>query len=112
MQPNDKPREDKARNLSRHQYGTLKYIAENKVTLAYLRHAHANTLGSIAYWNWIAVQGKDDNSLVVLTKSGQEQLYIYTHASLNERGKEGELTARCLRLLKHTRRVVEMRKSA
>ncbi len=97
------------RVLSRHQYGTLKFIHDNHVTLDYLRGAHANTLGSIAYNGWIVKKGSGGDAEVVLTKSGEEQLRIYTHASLNERQHEADLTERCMRLLAHARgRVVSM----
>jgi len=96
--------DDKPRNLSRHQYGTLKFISQNKVTLAYLRHFHANTLGSIAHWNWIAIKGNSDDSPVELTPAGEAELKSYVEASFNERSHEGDLTERCLRLLRHVRR--------
>ena len=97
------------RNLSRHQYGTLKFIHSNHVTLEYLRHAHANTLGSLAYNGWIMKRGSGEKAEVVLTGAGEEQLRIYSHASINERQHERELTDRCLRLLAHARgRVVSM----
>jgi len=89
------------RNLSRHQYGSLKFIAHNNVTLEYLRHAHANTLGSLAERGYLERSGE----LIVLSQSGKLALDTYSQASLNERGHEGELTERCLRLLKHTRRI-------
>lgn len=101
--------ETKFRTLSRHQYGTLKFINDNHVTLEYLRHAHANTLGSIAYNGWIVKRGAGESAEVVLTKAGEEQLKIYTHASLNERSHEAELTERCRRLIMHSRgRLVAM----
>lgn len=105
---------EKPRNLSRHQYGTLKFIHENQVTLAYLRHAHANTLGSIAYWKWITLEGVGDDAQVNLTKAGLAELETYTRATLNERATEGDITERCMRLLKYARRsrVVPMTKSA
>lgn len=91
------------RNLSRHQYGTLKFISQNHVTIEYLRNAHANTLGSLAYNNWIAKKGTGEKAEVVLTKSGEDELRMYNEASLNERLHEGELTDRCMRLLQHSR---------
>jgi hypothetical protein len=91
------------RNLSRHQYGTLRFIAQNHVTIEYLRNAHANTLGSIAYNGWIVKKGTGEKAEVVLTKSGEEELRTYNEASLNERQHEGELTDRCMRLLAHSR---------
>ena len=101
--------EIKYRNLSRHQYGTLKFINDNHVPLSYLRHAHGNTLGSVAYNGWIAKRGSGENAEVVLTKAGEEQLRIYMQASLNERSHEADLTERCQRLLMHTRaQVVRM----
>lgn len=101
------------RPLSRHQYGTLKFIHDNKVTMAYLRHAHANTLGSIAQRGYLQKSGQGDDAEIFLTKAGVEALRLYMTASLNERTHEGELTERCLRLLKHTRgRVVHMEKAS
>ena len=106
----------KPRNLSRHQYGTLKFIANNHVTLTYLRHAHGNTLGSCAYNGWIAKTGKGlgDDAEIVLTHAGKEALRTYTEATMNERSHEGDLTERCLRLLTHSRakNVVSLQRSA
>jgi hypothetical protein len=108
-----KQTDNKPRNLSRHQYGTLKFIADNKVTLGYLRHAHGTTLGSIAYHRWIEVRGTGDDALVYLTKAGEEELKSYNHATLNERSHEADITERCMRLLKHARsRVVPIQKTA
>jgi hypothetical protein len=108
-----KQTDNKPRDLSRHQYGTLKFIADNKVTLAYLRHAHGTTLGSLAYQRWIEVRGTDDDAPVYLTKAGEEELKSYNHATLNERSHEADITERCMRLLKHARsRVVPIQKTA
>jgi hypothetical protein len=103
--------DEKPRNLSRHQYGSLKFIAENKVSLAYLRNFHANTLGSIAYWGWIVVNGNSDDSIVSLTPLGEHELKSYQQASFNERSHESDLTDRCQRLLKHARRLRVMQKA-
>ncbi len=91
---------DLIRNLSRHQYGSLKFIHDNHVSLDYLRNAHANTLGSLAERGYLQRDGEN----VVLSQAGIDALHVYTHASLNERAHEGELTDRCMRLLKHVRR--------
>lgn len=106
--------DEKPRNLSRHQYAMLKYLAHNKTTLGYLRHFHANTLGSIAHWKWIAVAGNTDDSLVEVTAAGYVELDAYDKASFNERASEGGLTERCQRLLKYARRsrVVPMTRTA
>jgi hypothetical protein len=103
--------EEKPRNLSRHQYGTLKFIKQNRVTLAYLGHAHGNTLGSVIANRWIVVAGRSEDSPVILTPDGENALRTYTHATLNERAHEGDLTERCARLLRYSR-VVHMPKSA
>jgi hypothetical protein len=101
--------ETKYRTMSRHQYGTLKFIYDNHVTLEYLRHAHANTLGSIALNGWIVKRGSGESAEVVLTKAGEEQMRAYSHASLNERAHEADLTERCRRLLQYSRgKVVSM----
>ena len=113
MQHTDE-KQEAPKGLSRHQYGTLKFLAHNKVTMSYLRVAHANTLGSLAYRGYLMRLGPDDTDIVALTKSGQEALRYYEEASLNERGHEGELTSRCERLLKYStrRNVTQMAKSA
>ena len=99
--------------LSRHQYGTLKFINESNVTLAYLRHAHANTLGSLAQRGYLQKEGSHDNSRVVLTKSGLNALGSYMTASMNERSHEGDLTERCMRLLRVSRsRMLNMDKAS
>ncbi len=102
------------RTLSRHQYGTLKFLHENKVTMGYLRMAHANTLGSLAYRGYLYTthDGTGDKAVVALTKSGEAALRVYQEASLNERSHEAELSARCARLLKHNRNVVRMARTA
>ena len=101
------------RTLSWHQYGTLKFIAENTPTLAYLRIAHAATLTSLLHpgRNYLYVTGRGDEAVVVLTKTGDDALRTYTNATLNERHQERELTERCLRLLKHARRLSAFSKS-
>jgi hypothetical protein len=97
-------KEELPKNLSRHQYGTLRFLAHNKVTMSYLRVAHANTLGSLAYRGYLIKTGPQDNATVILTKSGEAALRHYEQASLNERSHEGELTDRCERLLKYSAR--------
>lgn len=104
----------KPRNMSRYQYGLLKYVRNNHVTLEQLRVAHGTTLGSVAYWGWIARTSSNDDSPIVLTKTGRAELEAYEAADLPIRSTEGELTERCLRLLMHSRRnkVVELAKPA
>ena len=46
---------------------------------------------------------------VFLTEEGAEALKSYDLAQLNQRSHEGELTARCLRLLQHSRRMAIVR---
>jgi hypothetical protein len=101
------------RPLSRHQYGTLKFLSENHVSLDYLGHAHATTLGSLLQRGYLYVSGAGEAAEVLLTKAGEETLRNYLHATLNERSHEGELTERCARLLRQARRTVhQMRKTA
>ncbi len=103
------------RTLSRHQYGTLKFLHENKVTMSYLRVAHANTLGSLAYRGYLYIthDGVGDKAVVGLTKTGLEALKVYQDASLSERQHEADLSDRCQRLLKHARRnVVPLQRTA
>ena len=94
------------KNLSRHQYGSLRFIHTNKVTFSYLRNAHANTLGSLAQRGYLQRLGAGDDALITLSPSGEAALRSYSQGSLNERAHEGELTERCQRLLKHVRRNV------
>lgn len=104
------------RTLSRHQYGTLKFLADNKVTLADLKQANGTTLGSLAYrqYVYIASNGVGDKATVGLTHAGEEALKVYMDATLNVRSHEAEVTERCMRLLKHVRRsnVTPLRKTA
>lgn len=95
--------------LSLHQYGTLKFIRSHRVTLNYLRRAHATTLGSLAYRELICKTSSGDEAEVILTPAGEEAFKSYSNASLNERSHEGELTERCLRLLQHARRIAVMK---
>lgn len=105
------PEPPKLRNLSRHQYGTLKFIHEHNVTLSYLGRAHANTLGSLAYHGWIRRVGTGESALIMLTARGEEELQSYVLGGMNERQKAGELTERVRRLL-HVSRVIAMKGAA
>jgi hypothetical protein len=99
-------------NLSRHQYGTLKFIHEHDVTLAHLKRAHGNTLGSLAYRGYLRKVGSSDAAQVFLTEDGIGALKLYKDAGMNERQHEHELTERCQRLIQHSRRIAVMSKSA
>lgn len=95
--------------LSRHQYGTLKYINQEHPTLATLRMAHAGTLSSLlhpsrGYLIMIPHGGDKENAIVALSKTGDEALRSYEQAGLNQRSHEMDLTERCMRLLQHARR--------
>ena len=94
--------------LSRHQYGSLRYFSKGSVTLDQLRNAHATTLGSLLIRGYLQKQG----SVIVLTKRGGEALRLYDQATINERSHEGDLTERCLKLLRYSRRVVAMSRAA
>lgn len=91
-------------NLSRHQYGTLKFIRDSAPNLAYLRKAHANTLGSLAYRGYLRRHGPGEEAVVLLTPTGEEAYQTYAKATLNERATEKEMTERCMRLLQLSRR--------
>jgi hypothetical protein len=95
-------------NLSRFQYGDLKYIFHNRVTMASLRKANMTTLSSLAYRGYLRRVGMTDDSEVFLTPAGEAALKRYGEATMNTRQHERELTDRCLRLLKHSRRIVSM----
>ena len=100
------------RNLSRSQYGALRFISDNKVTLTSLRLAHAGTISSLAYHDWIRKLGTGDDAAIVLTAKGEDELQSYEHAIVPERKHEYDLTDRTMRLLKMTRNVVAMRSVA
>lgn len=93
-------------NLSRHQYGTLKFIRHHAPTLAYLRKAHANTLGSLLHPSraYLRITGKSEGAVVLLSPAGEDAYKNYEQASMNERSHEKELTERCMRLLQLSRR--------
>lgn len=101
--------ENQERNLSRHQFRTLKYIREHRVTVQSLRTFSGTTLGSLAYAGLIAKSGTGDIAEIVLTPAGEAAFKFYTSVGYNERKHEGDLTERCELLLKHVRkfRVVE-----
>lgn len=104
--------EELRRGLSRHQYGTLRFIFHNHVTLEYLRHAHATTLGSLAYRGYLLRLGPQETDRITLSPKGEAMMRNYDGAALKERGHEGELTERCQRLLKYSARALQLVKSA
>lgn len=93
------------RNLSRHQYRTLRYIKNHQVTMAALRRAHGNTLGSLAQNDYIRRIGAGDGAEVVLTQRGLTALDSYNESGMNERKHAADVTERCLRLLRHVRNI-------
>jgi len=95
------------RNLSRHQYRTLRYIRDHRIGMASLRHAQGNTIGSLAYNDYIRRLGSGEAADVIITQRGADALAAYEQGGMNERLHEGEVTQRCLRLLKHVRRIAE-----
>lgn len=99
-------------NLSRHQYGDLLYISRNRPTMHQLRLANMNTLTSLAQRGYLFKVGPTDDSEVMLTKAGEEALRLYQQAGMNERMHEADITERCLRLLRYSRRLVMMSKGA
>lgn len=99
-------------NLSRLQYGDLRFIHRNRVTMGRLRSANLTTLTSLAYRGYLRRTGAGEDADVFLTPEGEMALDAYESATLNTKARESDLTERCLRLLRHSRRVVTMRKSA
>ena len=99
-------------NLSRLQYGDLKYIHRNRVTMGHLRLANLTTLTSLAYRGYLRRVGASDDAEIFLTPEGEAALDAYESATMNTKARESDLTERCLRLLRHSRRVVAMQKSA
>jgi hypothetical protein len=100
------------RNLSRNQYGALRFIGDNNVTLRSLRMAHAGTISSLAYHDWIRKLGAGEDAAIILTAKGEEELRSYEHAILPERKVEHDLTDRTMRLLKMTRNIVAMKNNS
>ncbi len=108
---------DLPKSLSRHQYGTLKYIDQENPTLSTLRIAHAGTLSSLlhasrGYLIMVPHGTNKDDAIVTLSKAGTQALRSYEQATLNQRSHEMELTERCLRLLQLSRRRSQIGKSA
>ena len=103
----------KDRNLSRHQFPTLRYIRDHRVTLQELRKFHGTTLSSLAYLGYIAKAGTGDIAEIVVTSSGENALRLYTEGAYNQRLHEGDLTERTRTLLRHVRkfRVLERKAS-
>ena len=99
-------------NLSRLQYGDLRFIHRNRVTMGHLRLANLTTLTSLAYRGYLRRSGAGEDAEVLLTPEGETALSAYEDAALNTKARESDLTERCLRLLRHSRRVVAMQKSA
>jgi hypothetical protein len=81
------------------------------VSPGHLHLANLTTLTSLAYRGYLrACYGRGPD--VLLTQEGEAALDAYESASLNTKARESDLTERCQRLLRHSRRVVAMRKSA
>jgi hypothetical protein len=99
-------------NLSRLQYGDLRFIHHNRITIGHLRLANLTTLTSLAYRGYLRRVGMGEDADVLLTQEGEAALDAYESATLNTKARESDLTERCLRLLRHSRRVVAMQKSA
>lgn len=102
------------KNLSRLQYGDMKYIHQNAPTMQHLRKANMTTLTSLAYRGYLRKTGMGELARVVLTHDGEQALEAYDAATLNQRAREYELTERCLRLLQYSRRrnITELPKTA
>ena len=94
------------RNLSRLQYGDLRYIHRNKMTMAHLRSANLTTMTSLAYRGYLRRVGTLENGEIFLTPEGEEALKSYETATLYTKERESDPTERCLRLLRHSRRNV------
>lgn len=100
------PKTDKTeRNLSRHQFPTLMWIRNHRVTVRDLRGFHGATLGSLGYNGYIAKIGGGEDAEVQVTQAGEEALRQYTEQRYNQRQHAGDITERCMTLLRHVRRV-------
>ena len=100
--------EDSPKNLSRHQYGDLLFIHRNRVTMATLRKANMITMTSLAARGYLRRVGTGEDTEIMLTPAGEMALKTYTDATMYERKAESDITERCARLLRHSRRIVEM----
>ncbi len=92
------------RNLSVHQFGTLRYVKEQPVTVETLEGVHGGTLWSLLHRKYLT-KGEDHGrqTRIVLTRAGEEELHSYTHAEARQRAHVGDLTERCARMLRVAR---------
>lgn len=95
--------------MSRHLYGTLKYIHNKHPSLEHLRHAHAGTLSALGFREFVEAVGPGEKAIVVPTRAGEAALKLFQDSSLRERAHEMELTERTMRLLRHAKTVREIR---
>lgn len=95
--------------ISRHQYGTLRYVRDHQPTVAELRDINNLTLGSLGHWHWTRLNGSGEHATLTITPLGIEVLRAYEGADVNRRLHEAEMTERCLRLLRYSRRLGQVR---
>lgn len=91
--------------MTHHQFGTLKYVRHNDITLKTASELSMNTFGSLIKRGWIARNG----SYLRLTDAGEEAYESYSKAVANFRKYDTGLTDHVKHLL-HLDRVLTIGK--
>lgn len=92
------------KNLSKYQYGLLKYVESHRVTLEGLQTAHGGTLGSALDRGYLARGTEADGVITIhLTEEGRAALNEYSTSSIRQRLHPGPLTDHCARMLRAVR---------
>ena len=93
--------------MTAHQYGTLKYIINNTVTISDLGLYSMNTLGSLIQRGWV----KRDGNSITPTQDGINAYYDYYKAPPNYRKVEKDISER-VRLMLHINKLVTVKSKA
>lgn len=92
--------------MTQHQYGTLKFIINNDITIDNLGHYSMATVGSMIIRKWV----KRDGNRVIPTQEGIEAFNSFFKAQPNYRKNEADITER-VRTLLHISRMLKMPKA-
>lgn len=93
--------------MTAHQYGTLKYIINNDVTLTELGHYSMTTLGSMVIRRWVI----RDGNKVIPTQEGIEAFNNYFRAAPNYRKVDKDISER-VRSLLHISKLLKITKAS
>ena len=93
--------------MTAHQYGTLKYVVNNVVTVSELGHYSMSTLGSLVQRGWV----KRDGNKIEPTQDGMDAYYNYFKATSNYRKVDKEISER-VRLMLHINKLVAIKTKA